>query len=75
MVTNPPTNYLKDLEDKELIFLWEQRVKRLKKAIEYNLTIWADVQLDVAFLEESLTRVEQEMGRRNMPIPGERTWK
>lgn len=73
MATDPPINYLVRYSDKELLQEWEVRVARLQKAISEGESIWPSS--TVAFFDESVTRVEQEIGRRNMPIPGDKTWK
>jgi hypothetical protein len=62
--------------DKELLDLWQLRVTRLTDAIEASTSdplVWPDHQHE--FLNEAIDRVEREMARRNMPIPGDKTWK
>jgi hypothetical protein len=75
VATNPPINHLAPLTDNELLQIWQQRVTRLTDAINanYQTTLFPDS--TIAFFDESVDRVEQEMGRRNMPIPGDKTWK
>lgn len=69
MATNPPVNYLALYTDKDLYKLWEERTARLKEAAVDSIfgpPEWMEIAVD---------RVEKEMARRNLPIPGEDTFR
>jgi hypothetical protein len=70
--TDPPVDYFSHFTDKELYTLWEKRTARLKTYIENTITIFPSFKQ--AFLEESIDRVEKEMAKRNLPVPGEGTF-
>jgi hypothetical protein len=75
MVTDPPADYLSHFTDKELYDLWETRTARLKKVVEednIDPPVWHHSH---EFLHESIDRVEKEMAKRNLPVPGEDTFK
>jgi hypothetical protein len=74
MITDPPVDYLAKFSDKELYDLWEKRTARLRKATKEARThkyLWP---VSVPFWEEEVDRVEKEMAKRNLPVPGEDTF-
>jgi 3-phenylpropionate/cinnamic acid dioxygenase small subunit len=73
MTTDPPVDYLANFTDEELYNLWAKRTARLKTHIENTLTIFPSYKQ--LFLEESIDRVEKEMAKRKLPIPGEDTFR
>ena len=72
--TDPPVDYLAKYSDKELYELWERRTALLRKSIEESRSskyIWPTKH---DFLQHSIDRVEREMAKRNLPVPGEDTF-
>lgn len=74
-MTDPPVNYLSYFTDKELYTLWAERTARLKKVVEEDVQSYILWQHEHTFLHESIDRVEREMAKRNLPVPGEDTFK
>jgi hypothetical protein len=74
MVTDPPADYLSHFTDKELYDLWETRTARLKKVVEEDIKATILWEHEHTFLHESIDRVEKEMAKRSLPVPGEDTF-
>ena len=75
MATDPSVDYLSHFTDKELYNLWAERTARLKKVVEEDINATILWQHEHIFLHESIDRVEKEMAKRSLPVPGEDTFK
>lgn len=72
-MTDPSIEYWSKFTDKELYKSWQLRVKMLQLSLAEKEELFPPK--DAPYWEESVDRVEREIARRNLPVPGEDTFK
>jgi len=72
-MTDPSIEYWSKFTDKELYKSWQLRVKMLQISLTEKEGLFSSK--DAPYWEESVDRVEREIARRNLPVPGEDTFK